>query len=79
MTEHVWPLPQSVSIILTGAGAILLMRGAYPQWSFFTGGAALFIGTIVLEGISMSLTSKVIAAADATNDNNSSFIESLKS
>lgn len=37
----------------------MLMKGAYPQWSFFTGGAALFVGTIVLEGISMSLTSKV--------------------
>lgn len=50
---------QSVSILLTGIGAGLLMKGALPQWSFFTGGAALFVGTIILEGISMSLTSKV--------------------
>ena len=78
MTEYVWPVPQSVSIILTGVGATLLMRGAYPQWSFFTGGAALFIGTIVLEGISMSLTSKVIPAADATNDNIKRCIKSPK-
>ena len=74
MTENVSPLLQSVSIILTSVGSILLMRGAYPQWSFFTGGAALFIGTIVLEGISMSLTSKVSAGADATNDDNNSFL-----
>ena len=50
---------QSVSIIVTGIGAVLLMKGALPQWSFFTGGGLLFVGTIVLEGISMSLTSKV--------------------
>jgi hypothetical protein len=49
-----------VSIIVTGLGAVLLMKGAYPMWSFFAGGGLLFIGTIVLEGISMSLTSKVI-------------------
>lgn len=51
-------LLQSASIVLTGVGAALLMKGALPYWSFFAGGAALFVGTIVLEGISMSLTSK---------------------
>ena len=54
-----WMCLQSVSLIVTGIGAILLMKGAYPQSTFFTGGLLLFAGTIVLEGISMSLASKV--------------------
>lgn len=47
------------SIVITGAGAVLLMGGPYPTWTFFAGGTAVFMGTIVLEGVSMSLVSKV--------------------
>ena len=36
-----------------------MTHGAYPYWSFFVGGVAVYMGTIVLEGVSMSLTSKV--------------------
>ena len=35
-----------------------MTHGAYPYWSFFVGGVAVYMGTIVLEGVSMSLTSK---------------------
>lgn len=47
------------AILVTAAGAALLTHGAYPLWSFFAGGVAVYMGTIVLEGVSMSLTSKV--------------------
>ena len=50
---------QTLSILLSGLGSALLIKGALPMWSFFLGGALLFVGTIVLEGISMSLCSKV--------------------
>ena len=53
---------QTISILLTGVGSALLIKGALPKWSFFSGGALLFIGTIILEGISMSLCSKVSQA-----------------
>ena len=50
---------QTASILITGAGAGLLMRGTFPRWSFFAGGVFTYMGTIVLEAVSMSLCSKV--------------------
>ena len=50
---------QSGSIIVTGVGSVLMMKGAYPEWSFFTGGTLIYMGTIVLEAVSLSLTTKV--------------------
>lgn len=47
------------SIVTTGVGAAMLMFGPFPQWNFFTGGVLVYMGTIVLEAVSMSLTSKV--------------------
>ena len=44
---------------MTAGGALLMTHGAFPLWSFFVGGVAVYMGTIVLEGVSMSLTSKV--------------------
>ena len=50
---------QVCAIFVTAAGALLMTHGAYPLWSFFVGGPAIYFGSIVLEGVSMSLTSKV--------------------
>ena len=47
------------AILTTGAGALLLLGGPYPLWLFFVGGIMVYMGTIVLEGVSMSLVSKV--------------------
>eukprot|EP00884_Botryococcus_braunii_P019635 jgi/Botrbrau1/6355/Bobra.0098s0014.1 len=48
------------SIVMTGIGAALLTGGPYPKWNFFAAGVMVYMGTIVLEAVSMSLTSKVI-------------------
>ena len=50
---------QVLAILVTAGGAALMTHGAFPYWSFFVGGVAVYMGTIVLEGVSMSLTSKV--------------------
>jgi hypothetical protein len=50
---------QAASIVTTGVGALALMKGPFPKWAFFTAGVLVYMGTIVLEAVSMSLTSKV--------------------
>ena len=60
LTFFIPPLVMQVgSIVVTGAGAVALTYGTFPQWNFFVGGVAVYMGTIVLEAVSMSLTSKV--------------------
>ena len=49
---------QAASIVVAGAGSFALMKGTYPQVNFFIAGPLVYMGTIVLEGVSMSLTSK---------------------
>ncbi|CAL5227554.1 g10545 [Coccomyxa viridis] len=48
------------SIVIAGGGAFALMKGPFPMSNFFVAGTLVYMGTIVLEGVSMSLTSKVI-------------------
>ncbi|KAK9906755.1 hypothetical protein WJX75_007454 [Coccomyxa subellipsoidea] len=48
------------SILVTLAGCAALMKGPFPMPTFFIAGAMVYMGTIVLEAVSMSLTSKVI-------------------
>ena len=62
-------LMQVGSIVVTGAGAVALTYGTFPQWNFFAGGVAVYMGTIVLEAVSMSLTSKVSHALPCTKHN----------
>jgi hypothetical protein len=50
---------QFASIVVTGVGAFALMKGPYPLANFFIAGTAVYMGTIVLEAVSMSLCSKV--------------------
>ncbi len=50
---------QVASIVVAGGGAFALMKGPFPMWNFFIAGVLIYMGTIVLEGVSMSLTSKV--------------------
>ena len=47
------------SILVTGLGAAALMKGPFPRATFFIAGVAVYMGTIVLEAVSMSLCSKV--------------------
>ena len=47
------------SILATGLGAAALMQGPFPRANFFIAGVAVYMGTIVLEAVSMSLCSKV--------------------
>lgn len=47
------------SILATGLGAAALMKGPFPRANFFIAGVAIYMGTIVLEAVSMSLCSKV--------------------
>lgn len=58
-----WPtgctLLQLASILVTMAGSFALMKGPFPMPVFFIAGAMVYMGTIVLEAVSMSLTSKV--------------------
>ena len=51
--------PQVGSILVTGLGAAALMKGPFPRANFFIAGVAVYMGTIVLEAVSMSLCSKV--------------------
>lgn len=51
--------PQVGSILVTGLGAAALMKGPFPHANFFIAGVAVYMGTIVLEAVSMSLCSKV--------------------
>ena len=44
---------------MAGVGSLALMKGTFPQLGFFVAGTLVYMGTIVLEGVSMSLTSKV--------------------
>ena len=53
------PHVQVASIVVAGGGAFALMKGPFPMWNFFIAGVLIYMGTIVLEGVSMSLTSKV--------------------
>ena len=46
------------SIMATGLGAAALMKGPYPRVNFFVAGVFVYMGTIVLEAVSMSLCSK---------------------
>ncbi|KAK9838252.1 hypothetical protein WJX81_000293 [Elliptochloris bilobata] len=48
------------SILVTGLGAAALMKGPFPRATFFVAGVAVYMGTIVMEAVSMSLCSKVI-------------------
>ncbi|BDA46399.1 SPX domain-containing membrane protein At1g63010 [Coccomyxa sp. Obi] len=48
------------SILVTMVGCFGLMGGPFPMATFFVAGALLYMGTIVLEALSMSLCSKVI-------------------
>lgn len=57
--RHCGCLAQVVSIVVAGAGSFALMRGPFPMINFFIAGTLVYMGTIVLEGVSMSLTSKV--------------------
>ncbi len=50
---------QFASIVVAGAGSFALMKGTFPAPSFFVAGTLVYMGTIVLEAVSMSLTSKV--------------------
>ena len=50
---------QVASIVIAGGGAFALMKGPFPMSNFFVAGTLVYMGTIVLEGGSMSLTSKV--------------------
>ena len=47
------------SILVTGLGAAALMKGPFPRANFFVAGVFVYMGTIVLEAVSMSLCSKV--------------------
>ncbi len=49
---------QVSSIVATGLGAVALTRGPFPRANFFVAGVAVYMGTIVLEAVSMSLCSK---------------------
>lgn len=49
---------QLASILVTMAGCFGLMGGPFPMPTFFVAGALLYMGTIVLEALSMSLCSK---------------------
>lgn len=49
---------QLASIVVTMAGCFGLMGGPFPMPTFFVAGALLYMGTIVLEALSMSLCSK---------------------
>lgn len=46
------------SIMATGLGAAALMKGPFPRVNFFVAGVFVYMGTIVLEAVSMSLCSK---------------------
>lgn len=46
------------SIVATCLGALALTRGPFPRANFFVAGVAVYMGTIVLEAVSMSLCSK---------------------
>jgi hypothetical protein len=48
-----------VSIVVAGGGSFALMKGPFPMPLFFISGTLIYMGTIVLEGVSMSLCSKV--------------------
>ena len=52
-------LVQVASILIAGGGSFALMKGPFPMSNFFIAGTLVYMGTIVLEGVSMSLTSKV--------------------
>lgn len=52
-------LVQVASILIAGGGSFALMKGPFPMSNFFVAGTLVYMGTIVLEGVSMSLTSKV--------------------
>ena len=52
-------LMQVASILIAGGGSFALMKGPFPMSNFFIAGTLVYMGTIVLEGVSMSLTSKV--------------------
>lgn len=70
-----WNDLQVGSIITVGVGAVLLMKGTHPAWSFFVGGVAVYWSTIVLEGVSMSLVSKVIPGPSSSNGRSPSILQ----
>ena len=58
MGAGVFRVVQLASILVTLAGCAALMKGPFPMPTFFIAGAMVYMGTIVLEAVSMSLTSK---------------------
>ncbi|KAK9832195.1 hypothetical protein WJX74_002578 [Apatococcus lobatus] len=48
------------AIIACGAGCVGLAMGGYPIWLYLLGGFLAYVGSLVLEGASMSMMSKVI-------------------
>jgi hypothetical protein len=56
---------QVASILVAGGGSFALMKGPFPMPLFFIAGTLIYMGTIVLEGVSMSLCSKVIRRCTA--------------
>ena len=57
---HAAFLQTLAALIVTGVGSALLALAAHPSWTYFVGGAAVYFGSLVLEGAGMSLLSKVI-------------------
>lgn len=47
------------AIIACGAGCVGLAMGGYPIWLYLLGGFLAYVGSLVLEGASMSMMSKV--------------------
>lgn len=58
MLMHMHVGAQVGSIMATGLGAAALMKGPFPRVNFFVAGVFVYMGTIVLEAVSMSLCSK---------------------
>ncbi len=47
------------AIMACGAGCAGLALGGYPKWIYLLGGFLAYVGSLVLEGASMSMMSKV--------------------
>ena len=47
------------AIIACGAGCVGLAMGGFPIWLYLLGGFLAYVGSLVLEGASMSMMSKV--------------------